>query len=64
MRETNAAPLFPRPVVFPDVDAAVLAREEGVAAVSPKGAVSGAWQSYLRRTLPLPQAGESVRSAS
>ncbi len=52
MREINAAPSFSKPVVFPDVDAAVLAREESSPQVVRPQASSGAWTNYLWRTLP------------
>ncbi len=51
MRDINAAPLFPKPVVFPDVDEAVLAREDEAPATHRPPAGVGIWQSYLGRTL-------------
>ncbi len=53
MSQQDAAPLFPEAVVFPDVDAATLAREE-MAALSTRTLLDGrhAWQDYLRKTLP------------
>jgi hypothetical protein len=59
MSEVNAAPLFPQKLVFQDVDAAVLAREEHNAA-QPR---SGAWQTYLQRRLP-PRPVTSSQAAS
>jgi hypothetical protein len=52
MSEVNAAPLFPQPVVFPDVDAAILAREDCPLPADRQPARSGAWQNYMLRTLP------------
>ena len=46
----DLAPRFDTSIVFPDVDAATLAREneKAVAAKEPLGA----WQSYMRKVLP------------
>ncbi len=53
MTQMNAAPLFPETVIFPDVDAATLAREETVTRSARAFlAGRGAWQDYLRKTLP------------
>jgi len=51
MTQLNAAP-FPTPVTFPDVDAAILARED-IAVRSHRTLISGgAWHSYMRKVLP------------
>ncbi len=52
MSQMNAAPLFPASVVFPDVDAVTLAREEAQAKLSRAVFAGGAWHTYLRKTLP------------
>jgi hypothetical protein len=51
MSQVNATPLFPKPVTFPDVDEATLAREENE--IQSRTLMSGgAWRNYLRKTLP------------
>jgi len=64
MNEMNAAPLFPQPVVFPDVDPAVLAREDEPVAVGQELEGSGAWQLYLTRTLSPLREKRAVATAS
>jgi hypothetical protein len=60
MRPTDAAPTFPQTIRFPDVDAAVLDREDGTLH-STRGimAAGGSWQEFLRKLLPpIPQSVE------
>ncbi len=49
MTPEPVAPPFPRPLVFPDVDPAILADEDRE---SRNPRAIGPWQSYLRRVLP------------
>ena len=60
MRPTDAVPIFPQTIRFPDVDAAVLAHEDGTR-LSTRGimAAGGSWQEFLRKLLPpIPQSVE------
>ena len=52
MRPIDAAPTFQKDIVFPDVDAATLAREDGMI-VHSRVVMSGtgAWGDYLRKVL-------------
>jgi hypothetical protein len=53
MNQQNAAPRFPDAIVFPDVDAATLSREEtGYRTARAMVQDGGAWQDYLRKFLP------------
>lgn len=53
MNQFNTAPLFPEALVFPDIDAVTLAREEtGYRSARGMLAGQGAWQEYLRKFLP------------
>jgi hypothetical protein len=47
----DLAPRFDASIVFPDIDAATLAREneKSIAAKEPE---QSAWQSYMRKVLP------------
>lgn len=56
MNQAQAAPPFAKPLRFPDVDAATLAREEQDAA---RFVVPGdrSWDDYLRRILRSASAG-------
>jgi hypothetical protein len=53
MRPTDAAPIFPQAIRFPEVDATTLAREDGTLH-SARGirAAGGSWQDFLRKLLP------------
>ena len=64
MNEMNAAPLFPQALVFPDVDPAVLAREDESVASGQDLEGSGAWQRYLTRTLSPLRDMRAVETAS
>ncbi len=64
MSQQDAAPLFPETVIFPDVDAATLAREEATI-LSARTLLDGrsTWQDYLRKTLPpVPAKGRAPAS--
>jgi len=53
MPNTDAAPTFPDAVTFPDVDADILAREDGVQRKARAMLVgTGAWQEFMRKMLP------------
>jgi len=53
MRPTDAAPIFPQAIRFPDVDAATIAHEDG-RLHSARGIMTagGSWQEFLRKLLP------------
>ncbi len=48
MCQADITPCFDHSIVFPDVDAATLARESAASLVSP----ASPWQAYLRKVLP------------
>ncbi len=53
MSQTDAAPCFNASLIFPDVDAATLAREDiGVHLLGTTTMAPDAWRDYLRRVLP------------
>lgn len=52
MHQTNATPLFPAPISFPDIDPATLALEEANDRLA-HAALEGAWADYLRKFLPI-----------
>jgi hypothetical protein len=52
MHTTNAAPPFPLPVLFDDVEDAILAQEDITVRTSRTLLSGGAWHMYLRKVLP------------
>lgn len=53
MHQSDATPVSPEEIVFQDVDAATLAREDAM--LNPARAFlggTGAWHDYLRKVLP------------
>ena len=52
MCQADVTPRFDQSIVFPDIDAATLARENEKTASVP-AAAANAWQTYLRKVLPL-----------
>ena len=51
MCQADVTPRFDQSIVFPDIDAATLARENEKSASVPD-TTGGAWQTYLRKVLP------------
>eukprot|EP01037_Dinobryon_pediforme_P012014 gene12015-12104_t len=58
MRNADVTPRFDQSIVFPDIDAATLARESAMQDARDSGS---AWQLYLRKVLPPVPAHRGLR---